>query len=115
MSKQARPAELCRQLLAALEASDGRRRRRKRDTTPDAIGMGLKRWLLTETIRCDPEAPAFEAWLFERVRPVPGSPANESPGAALAMGRALLEEWRLASASSEFRSWLRQGAPSEDA
>jgi hypothetical protein len=110
-----RPADFCRQLLAALEASEGRRRRRKRDTTPDAVGMGLKRWLLTETIRCDPEAGAFEAWLFERVRPVPGSPSNAAPGAALAMGRALLEEWRLAGASSEFRSWLEQGAPSEDA
>jgi len=34
-----RPAVVCGQLLAALAASDGRRRRRKRDTTPDAIGL----------------------------------------------------------------------------
>ena len=38
-----RPAEVCSQLLRALDASEGRRRRRKRDTTPDAIGLELKR------------------------------------------------------------------------
>jgi hypothetical protein len=54
-----RPALVCRALLAALEASEGRRRRRKRDTTPDAIGMSLKRWLLAEAS----EAADFRAWL----------------------------------------------------
>src|SRR2546422_5226163 len=39
----ARPGEICRELLAALDASEGRRRRRKRDTTPDAIGLTIKR------------------------------------------------------------------------
>ena len=34
-----RPAQLCAELINALEASEGRRRRRARDTTPDAIGM----------------------------------------------------------------------------
>src|SRR5690606_22702639 len=42
----ARPADFCRGLLAALDASEGRRRRRKRDTTPDAIGLAIKRELL---------------------------------------------------------------------
>ena len=37
-----RPAQACSQLLAALGASDGRRKRRKRNTTPDAIGMAIK-------------------------------------------------------------------------
>ena len=32
-----RPAAVCRGLLDALEASEGRRRRRHRDTTPDAL------------------------------------------------------------------------------
>jgi hypothetical protein len=47
---------VCRALLAALDASEGRRRRRKRDATPDAVGMSLKRWLLSE-------APDFRARL----------------------------------------------------
>src|SRR5207302_36205 len=37
-----RPALVCGALFTALDASEGRRRRRKRDTTPDAIGMLLK-------------------------------------------------------------------------
>ena len=41
-----RPADVCRALLAALDASDGRRRKRKRDQTADAIGLALKRTLL---------------------------------------------------------------------
>jgi hypothetical protein len=119
MTAPLRPAQLCRQLLLALAASEGRRRRRQRDTTPDAIGLGLKCQLLEETIRRDPEAEEFEAWLFERAVPTapghacPGSPG--SSGALLATARALLEEWRLAAASSDFTRWLEQGAPSEDA
>ena len=46
----ARPAEVCRELLAALEASEGRRQRRKRDTTPDAIGLAIKLDLLQRAI-----------------------------------------------------------------
>ena len=61
-----RPADFCRQLLAALDASEGRRKRRKRDTTPDAIGMALKRGLLERAVRDDPEPEAFERWLLER-------------------------------------------------
>ena len=38
-----RPAEVCAALLAALEAAEGRRRSRKRDQTPDAIGLAIKR------------------------------------------------------------------------
>ncbi|MEO8090742.1 MAG: hypothetical protein ABI703_10635, partial [Gemmatimonadales bacterium] len=61
-----RPAEICRRLLAALDASEGRRRRRKRNTTPDSIGMAIKRRLLEETVRDDPDPDAFEGWLLER-------------------------------------------------
>ena len=38
-----RPAEVCKALLAALDAADGRRRKRKRDQTPDGIGLAIKR------------------------------------------------------------------------
>src|SRR5437763_9985731 len=42
----ARPAEICAALLAALEAAEGRRRSRKRDQTPDGIGLAIKRDIL---------------------------------------------------------------------
>ena len=54
-----RPAVLCRGLLDALEASEGRRKRRKRDTTPDAIGLGTKRDLLERAVRDAPDPEAF--------------------------------------------------------
>ena len=34
-----RPAQICAQLLRAMDAAEGRRTRRKRNTTPDALGM----------------------------------------------------------------------------
>jgi hypothetical protein len=109
--KQVRPGEICRLLLAALDASEGRRRGRKRDTTPDAIGIAIKRRLLEEAARDDPEPDAFEAWLLARC--VPG---GESPsGSVRAMARDVFADWRLAQASPTFRSWLEQGAPSDDA
>jgi hypothetical protein len=104
-----RPAVVCRQLLAALDASEGRRRRRKRDTTPDSIGMIIKRGLLEDTVGEDPDPDDFEGWLLERCR---SSPAGNGP--ARAMARDVLAEWRLAQTSGTFRSWLEQGAPSED-
>jgi hypothetical protein len=88
-----RPAHTCRQLLAALEASEGRRRRRKRNTTPDAIGMAIKRRLLEETVRED---------------------SSEASGPARAMALEVLAEWQLAERSQAFRSWLQGGAESED-
>lgn len=103
-----RPADICRQLLAALAASEGRRRKRKRDTTPDAIGLEVKRELLEEIAREDPDPGEFEAWLAERCTG-PGS------GPLRAMARSILEEWRLAAASAPFRHWLQDGAPSDDA
>lgn len=106
-----RPADLCRRLLAALDASEGRRRRRKRDTNPDAIGMAIKRRLLEETVRDDPTPDAFEGWLLERCLAVVES------GPVRAMAVEILAEWRLAEApgGGVFRDWLRAGAPSDDA
>jgi hypothetical protein len=113
-----RPAHVCRQLLAALDASDGRRRRRKRDTTPDAIGMAVKRRLLEETVRDDPEPDAYEGWLLEHCVAL-GGPGREHTapvpsGPIRAMALDVLEEWRLAQASEVFRGWLERGAPSDD-
>ncbi len=106
-----RPADLCRRLLLALDASEGRRRRRKRDTNPDAIGMAIKRRLLEETVRDDPAPDAFEGWLLERCLSVVES------GPVRAMAREVLAEWRLAEApgGGPFRDWLSAGAPSDDA
>jgi hypothetical protein len=107
-----RPAELCRALLAALEAAEGRRRKRKRDQTPDAIGLGVKRDLLKRAVEDDPPADAFEQWLLDY--PLTCQSA-ELAGPASAMARAVFEEWRLAHSLGEFRAWLEGGAPSDDA
>jgi hypothetical protein len=105
----ARPATICRELLAALEASEGRRRRRKRDTTPDAIGLRIKRSLLESAIADDPEPSAFEGWLLEHCLSAGGE-----AGAMRAMALDVLAEWRLAGSVPEFGAWLDQGAPSDD-
>ena len=60
----ARPAEICGALLAALEAAEGRRRNRKRDQTPDGIGLAIKRDLLQRAVQNDPNPEAFEEWLL---------------------------------------------------
>jgi hypothetical protein len=105
-----RPARVCSQLLAALDASEGRRRRRKRNTTPDSIGMAIKRTLLQETIRHDPDPDAYEGWLLGRCLT-----ADAASGPIRAMAIDVLSDWRLAQTSVVFRSWLEQGAPSDDA
>jgi hypothetical protein len=115
------PEEFCRQLLATIAVSDGRRRRRKRDTTPDAIGLSIKRSLLERAVLDRPDAESFERWLFERSLDVrwleQGDRADESPatvGAVQAMAASVLAEWRLVSESPAFRDWLARGAPSAD-
>ena len=105
-----RPAVVCRELLAALDASEGRRRRRKRDTTPDAIGLTIKRDLLERAVAADPEADEFEAWLHEQCLAARGS-----EGGVRAMALSIFEEWRLAHDADAFRDWLARGAPSDDA
>ena len=106
-----RPAEVCRELLDALEASDGRRKRRQRDTTPDAIGMAIKRRLLDAAVQADPEPERFEQWLMEQCL---AAPPTEAVGGYRAMAIEIVAEWRLAVASPDFRSWLERGAPSDD-
>ena len=107
-----RPSDVCRALLAALEASEGRRRNRKRDQTADAFGLSVKRDLLQRVIEDDPSSEAFEGWLLNY--PLTCS-APQLVGPAFAMARAVFEEWRLAHTLGEFRQWLEQGAPSDDA
>lgn len=105
-----RPAHVCRELLSAIEASEGRRKRRKRDTTPDAIGLAVKRDLLERAIAADPEPSEFEAWLLEQCQA-----AGALEGGVRAMALSVFEEWRLAHDAESFRDWLAQGAPSDDA
>lgn len=106
-----RPADICRSLLSALEAAEGRRKKRKRDQTADAFGLGVKRDLLVSAVAADPSPEAFEAWLLEY--PATCS-APELVGPAQAMARTVFEEWRLAHSMGEFRQWLEGGAPSAD-
>lgn len=107
-----RPADVCRALLAALDASEGRRRKRKRDQTPDAFGLSVKRDLLRRAVEDDPLPEAFEEWLLN----YPLTCASpELAGPAFAMARAVFEEWHLAHSLGEFRDWLGKGAPSDDA
>ena len=105
-----RPSEICRELLAALEASEGRRQRRKRDTTPDAIGLTIKRDLLERAVAADPPPEAFEGWLYEQCLA-----AGPGEGGVRAMALSIFEEWRLAHDADSFRDWLGHGAPSDDA
>jgi hypothetical protein len=107
-----RPADVCRALLAALEASEGRRRRRKRDQTPDAFGLSIKRDLLRRAVEENPGPESFEGWLLAYPRTC-GAP--ELVGPAAAMASAVFEEWRLAHSLGSFRAWLEHGAPSDDA
>ena len=107
-----RPADVCKALLAALEASEGRRRKRKRDQTPDAFGLAVKRALLERAVEDDPAPEAFEQWLLDYPLTCK-SPGLAGP--AFAMAKAVFEEWRLAHTLGEFRLWLEQGAPSDDA
>lgn len=104
-----RPADLCRELLAALEAVEERRKRRRRDQTADSVGIALKRELLEAAVREDPDAAAFEGWLLDRcLQTATGA------GATRAVALEILTEWRLAATSPDFRTWLERGAPSDD-
>ena len=108
-SAELRPGAFCRFLLQALEASEGQTRRRKRDQTPDRIGLGIRRALLERADADDPDPEGFERWLMARVL---ASPAG---GPVRAMCAQILDEYRLARSRPEFGGWLAAGAPSADA
>jgi hypothetical protein len=99
-------------LVAALEAAEGRRKRRKRDQTPDAIGLAVKREILERVVEDDPDPEMFEGWLLSYAQK---SESEHSAGAVSAMARAVLDEWRLAHSMGDFKAWLDLGAPSDDA
>lgn len=107
-----RPADVCRALLAALKGAEGRRKKRKRDQTPDAIGLALKRAILERVVEDDPEPETFESWLLEYADK---NAAAHSRGGVAAMARAVLDEWNLAHSMGDFKAWLDRGAPSDDA
>ena len=100
---------VCAELLGALEASEGRRKRRVRDTTADSIGLQIKRDLLEAAVAADPSPEDFEGWLLDRC-----GDAGAAEGPVRAMALTIWDEWQLAAASTDFRRWLAQGAPSDD-
>lgn len=103
------PGEFSRYMLRALEASEGRTKRRKRDQRPDEIGLGIKREILRRAAEEEPPAEEFEAWLMAQVAAAP------APGGVRAMCAQILEEYRVANLDRSFGDWLRSGAPSDDA
>lgn len=103
------PAELCRGLLGALDASEGRRRRRSRNTTADSIGMEIQRDILEAAVREAPDAADFEYWLLARCMA-----EGESDGATRAMALLVWQQWLLASGADDYREWITRGAPSDD-
>ncbi len=108
-SRGLRPGEFAALLLRAVDASEGRTRKRKRDQRPDSIGLELRRELLARAAQDDPAPDDFEEWLLERTFEAPAS------GPVRAMCAQILEEYRLAQKDPSFAAWLREGAPSADA
>jgi hypothetical protein len=103
-----RPGAFCQRLLRTLDAAEGRRRRRKRDQTPDAIGLGIKRDVLEAAIVADPEPADFEGWLLTQALEARAS------GPVLALCSQIMEEYRAAAVDPDFERWLAAGAPSAD-
>ncbi len=104
-----RPGEFSRLALPTLVASEGRRKRRKRDTTPDAIGLGIKRELLERAAEGDPEPEVFESWLVaQTLRGPAGGPVR-------ALAAEIFSEYQFAASVPDFSRWLAEGAPSADA
>lgn len=106
---EVRPAAFCQEVLVSLDASEGRRKRRKRDTSADAIGLAMKRDLLERAMRDDPEPDDFEGWLLEQC--LAAGPGN---GGVRAMAISIWDEWLMIRHSDGYREWLARGAPSDD-
>ena len=84
-------------------------RRRKRDQTPDHIGLALRRVLLEHVVAIDPDGDQFEQTLLERVL------ASESPGPLRATAILIMNEYRFAATQPRLVEWLPAGAPNADA
>ena len=109
MTTALRPGDFCRLSLRALDSAEGRTRRRKRDQTPDTLGLSIKRDLLQRATEADPAPEEFEAWLLQQVLATPAG------GPVRAMCVQILEEYRTAQATPGLSAWLLAGAPSADA
>ena len=103
------PAELCRGLLGALDASEGRRKRRARNTTADSIGLEIQRALLEEVVRAAPAPDDFEAWLLDRCEA-----EGVADGALRAMALSIWDQWQLAQRVPDVRAWIVAGGHSDD-
>ena len=103
------PAELCRGLLGALDASEGRRKRRVRDTTPDSIGLAIQRDLLEAAVRDAPAPDEFEGWLLDRCEA-----EGAGDGAVRAMALQVWDQWQLAQRAPDVEAWITSGAHSDD-
>ena len=103
------PAELCRGLLGALDASEGRRKRRARDTTADSIGLAIQRELLEDVVREEPAPDEFEEWLLSRCER-----EGVGDGAMRAMALSVWDQWQLAQRAPDVRAWILAGAQSDD-
>lgn len=104
-SEPLRPSTYCQRALNAILVSEERRKRRKRDTGPDVLGMEIKRDLLKDAIEADPEPEKFEPWLLQRVI------ESKAGGPVRAMALEILAEYRNACSVESFGGWLEQGAP----
>ena len=104
-----RPGEFCQFLLRTLEASEAQTRRRKRDQTPDHIGLALRRVLLEHVVAIDPDEDQFEQALLERVL------ASEASGPLRAMAILIMNEYRFSATQPRLVEWLQAGAPNADA
>ncbi len=103
------PAELCRGLLGALDASEGRRKRRARNTNADSIGLAIQRDIPEAVVRDKPAPDAFEGWLLQRCEA-----QGTGDGATRAMALAIWEQWQLTLRAPDVQAWILAGAPSDD-
>jgi hypothetical protein len=103
------PAELCRGLLGALDASEGRRKRRARNTTADSIGLEIQRDLLEAGVRDQPTPDEFEGWLLDQCQA-----AGEGDGAHRAMALFIWDQWQLARRAPDVQAWIAAGGRSDD-
>lgn len=103
------PAELCRGLLGALDASEGRRKRRVRNTNADSIGLAIQREILEAVVRDEPAPDEFEAWLLDRCLA-----AGVADGAPRAMALFIWDQWQLAQQAPDVKAWIIAGGHSDD-
>lgn len=103
------PAQLCRGLLGALDASEGRRKRRVRDTTADSIGLAIQREMLEAAVHEEPPPDEFEGWLLNRCLA-----EGVGDGAHRAMALFIWDQWLLARHAPDVEAWIGAGGRSDD-